>query len=177
MSVANKLGKILLLITLSILTSCSGGDKASSPSLNADDIWDQMAAERQKPLPVNSTTDDSDEILTEMPFGISSGQLSTEDIEAYRSLLRAARGKFQDIGLGLEDGYAALAQEGGAEENKKAQRRTVELYLSRLITLRNNMNRAVNALGEDDQTLMDKSRDLMVVMTEYIVRTRNRLDE
>lgn len=184
MCMQNKLERMLLLILISILTSCSGGDKASSPSLNADDIWDQMAEERQKPLPVNSPGDDqgddSDEMLSDPPFATSSGPLSIRDIDAYLTTLRVAGKKYQAIMTTLDAGFVALPQET-TEEDRQARWRTMQLHLSRLTNLRNNMDRATNALGvgldDVDQVLVDKNRNLLAVMAKDIARIRSRLDE
>ncbi len=171
MCIYNELEKILLLILIPILASCSGGDKGTSPSLNADDIWDQMAAERKKPLPVNSQSDDSGEILSDLPLAISPATLSSKDIEAYRTTLLAADEKYQSIKTILD----APLQVAETEVDRQAQLRTKQLHMSRLINLQNNMEQAINAISNVDQTLANRSRELLAVIAEYIIRSRSRL--
>lgn len=176
MCVQNKLAKILLLITPVILGACSAGDGASSPSLSADAIWDQMAEERQEPLTQDWETDDSDEIWAEMPFVTSIGPLSAEDIDIYRITLLAAEGKYQTIISALDEVFVTLGQKTLTEEDRYTQNRTAQLYLSRLINLYKNMDRAVAALGDEDQILKEKNRDLLIQMAKNIIHNRNMLD-
>lgn len=176
MCIQNKLGKILLLvllpILLSVLASCSGGDKGFSPSLNADDIWDRMADERKKPLPVNRQDDDSGEIFSDLPSATTAGPLVVKDMDAYSAVLRAAGGEYKAIVAILD----TPLQEAATEESRLTQLRTKQLHLSRLITLKNNMKQAIKAIDGVDQILADKSHDLLAVMAEYIIRSRSRLD-
>ncbi len=177
MCIQNKLENLLLFILLMILASCSGSDKDVSSSLNADDIWDQMARERQKPLPVNSQTDDSGEIVIDPPFIVSSDPLSDDDTDAHRTTLRIAAKKYHDSIAALDAGFVVLMQETGTADDRQVALRTMQLYLSRLANLKNNMGRAVNALGDGDKILAENGRNLMMEIAEYLDHTRSRLDD
>ena len=158
---------------LFILPSCSGFQNSSSPSLNADDIWDRMAEEREKPLLVNPQADDSDEILSDLPLSDPADPLSSIDVEAYRTTLLAAGKKYKSIRMDLD----APLQETETEEERQAQLRTKQLHMSRLINLQNNMEQAINAIADVDKPLVDRSRKLLIDVAEYIIRSRNRLEE
>ena len=186
MRVYKYLERIILLAVLSILTSCAEGNPEDRPSLNADDLWDQMAEERQKPLldgQENSQNTDSREILSDSPPVAPSAPLSIFDIEEYGTSLRAADEKYQAISASLEAGFVALAQGGGTARDRQDKWRTMQLYLSRLTNLRKTMDHAIHSLTGvtkndfDDPYLIVQGRDLLVVVTNRIADTRRRLDD
>lgn len=162
-----------MLMLLFILTSCSGFQDSSSPSLNADDIWDKMAEERKKPLPVNSQADDSEEILSDLPPSALTGPLSSKDIEEYRTTLLTADENYKSIRAVLD----TPLQKTETEEDRQVQLRTKQLHMSRLINLKNNMEQAIKAIVDVDQPLADEGREVLADVAEYITRTRNRLEE
>ena len=180
------LERIILLAVLSILTSCAEGNPEGRPSLNADDLWDQMAEERQKPLldeQENSQNSDSREILSDSPPVAPSAPLSNSDIDEYEASLRAADDKYQAISGSLGAGFAALAQAGGTARDRQDEWRTMQLYLSRLTNLRKTMDHAITILvgvaenDFDDPRLIAQGRDLLAVVTDRITDVRRRLDD
>ena len=186
MCVYKYLERIIFLAVLSILTSCAEGNPEGRPSLNADDLWDQMAEERQKPLfdeQENPQNTDSQEILSDFSPVAPSAPLSSSDIEDYGTSLRAADEKYQAISTSLEVGFAALAQAGGTARDRPNEWRTMQLYLSRLTNLRKTMDHAINILvgvaenDFDDPRLIAQCRTLLTVVTDRIADTRRRLDD
>lgn len=187
------LGKILLLVPLIMLTACAGGGEGTTPSLNAGDIWDQMAVERQKPLPVNpkSASDtegeenDSAETLYDWPGTMSPAPLSLTDREGLRARLRTGDKTYQTIRKALEAAFVALGKDAGGEADRQAGERTLQLHLSRLANLKSTMDRAITSLAQDqgqdqdeaDQDLLGQSRRLVAIMVNYGDSLRRRLDD
>lgn len=153
-------------------------DESAGPSLNADDLWDQMAAERDKPLPVVASglsDGETDEIRDAMPV-VSSPDLSANgDSDTDRSILLAAQKKYQVITTSLEK----LSQSTGTAEDDQARWRSMQLYLSRLTSLNKAMEQAINRLepASADQALLVQSRDLRTLIIDHIARTQKYLTE
>ena len=170
------LSRILLLIFTLIPASCSDNNGTTRPSLNADNLWDQMEEERKKPLPImvqpENQQDESGEILPVSSSILSSDSLSREDIEAYQEILTGADKKYQAIRTVIEQNFVNLALEAATKDVVHAQWRTIQLHLSRLTRLHKNMNQAINSLDEAEK----KSHDLRIIIAEYITRTRSRLE-
>ncbi|GEM_PF-2250503 len=184
---------LVLLLALLFLASCSRGENGAGPSLNADDLWDQMAAERARPLPIvarlNATSDasandasandasegDSEAFLKPPPP--ETGSFSPEELDAQRELLRNALKKYQNISQNISEIYS-VGTPLNAEE-RQARMQTVQLYLSRLINLEKSMVRAMNLLEKtgEDQSLLDQSRDLRGIISGRIMATQKRLAE
>ncbi len=180
MFIYNPLGRIRYAITgiVLFLMACSGGDKGSSSLLNADDLWDRMAEERQRPLP-DPEKSDSDEIQEQLPIASSPAPLSADDIEQYRETLRSADQKYQLVTTSLEHGFDDLLQAIATDGDRQAAWRTMQLHLSRLISLQKNVAQALETLkGENkDPAQLAKARDLLVEISETITETQNRLNE
>ena len=149
----------------------------ASPSLNADDIWDQMAEERQKPPPVYVQEDDSDEIFDGIPFESSTRPLTPKDIDANRKALSKAVKEYKAIVATLGAEFILLEQGGVKPEEKSAQWRTVQLYHSRLISLLHDLNFDLGVRGDADSTLINETADFRTIVRETIKRTQSRLDK
>ncbi len=180
MFIYNPLGRIRYVITgvALFLMACSGDDRGSSALLNADDLWDRMAEERQKPLP-DLEKSDSAEIPEQLPVASSPVPLSADDIEQYRETLRLADKKYQHIMASLERGFDDLLQAIATDGDRQAEWRTMQLHLSRLISLQKDVTQALTALqgGDEDPSQLAKARDLRVKIPKSITETQNRLSE
>jgi len=174
------------MLALLLLASCSHGENGAGSSLNADDLWDQMAAERAKPLPVvtSGVSDGNSGVLQDhMLPAFSPDLFSPEELDKQREILRKAPKKYRDISENIS-GALALYPEQSFEtsfnaEEKQAQRQTVQLHLSRLISLGKNMEMAIKALGRggEDQPLLDKSSELRAIISERVIDTQKHLAE
>ncbi|VAV99851.1 hypothetical protein MNBD_ALPHA01-1744 [hydrothermal vent metagenome] len=180
MFIYNPLGRIRYVITgvALLLMACSGGDKGSSALLNADDMWDRMAEERQKPFPAMEESD-SGEIPEQLPAASSPAPLSADDVEQYRETLRSADKKYQHVMASLERGFDDLLQAIATDGDRQAEWRTMQLHLSRLISLQKDVTQALTALksGDEDPSQLAKARDLQVKIPKSIAETQNRLNE
>ena len=182
MCIHKYLARFSLLGYLVILSSCSEGGSGDRPSLNADDLWDRLDEERQKPLPdgqEKSQSPDSREILSDSLPVVSPEILSIADIKSYEESLQTAEEKYQVIAAALDAGFIALENVGGSARDRQDKWRTIQLYLSRLTNLQKSMDRAINIVEDnhiDNQRLLMQSRELLVVVADRISRTRSRLD-
>ncbi len=182
---------LVLLLALLFLASCSRGENGAGPSLNADDLWDQMAAERARPLPIaarlNAASDasaandasegDSEAFLKPAPP--ETGSFSPEEFDAQRELLRNALKKYQRISQDISGALTMDSEPSLNGEDRQAQIQTVQLYLSRLINLEKSMVRAMNLLEKtgEDQSLLDQGGDLRGIISGRIMATQKRLAE
>ena len=188
MCLDNALGKSLLLISLISLAACAGGGEGDAPSLDADDIWDQMAVERQKPVlakpksTANSAegANDSADTLYDWPGAVQAVPLSGTDREGFRAHLRAADKSYQTIRKALEAAMVDLDQETGDAAEGLARERTLHLHLSRLANLKNTLGRAMRALAQEpddaDQALLEQTGRLVAVMADFGNSLRRRFD-
>ncbi len=180
MFIYNPLGRIRYAITgvALLLMACSGGDKGSSALLNADDLWDRMAEERQKPFPAAGESD-SGELPEQMPDASSPAPLSADEMGQYHETLRSADKKYQHVMASLERGFDDLLQAIATDGDRQAEWRTMQLHLSRLISLQKDVTQALTALqgGDEEPIQLAKARELQIRITESIAETQNRLNE
>jgi len=177
------LGKIMLVISLLVLTSCADGNGGDKVSLNADDLWDQMAAERAKPLPVNEQADNSDANESPAPYvGLGREQTVADQL----NVLQNSKKKYDTISRALEASIRDLVKEGKGGAAWESLWRTVQLHLSRLSNLKNEIHQAMTGYagrfksGEEippqDRVLFDDNMRLMAIISDHISRTRNSLN-
>ncbi len=177
------LGKILLVISLFVLTSCTDGKGGEKASLNADDLWDKMAAERAKPLPVNEQADNSDVNESPAPYvGLGREQTVAHQLD----VLQNSKKKYGTISRALEASIRDLKKEGKRGAAWESLWRTVQLHLSRLSNLKNEIHQAMTGYagrfksGEkippQDRVLFDDNVRLMAIISDHISRTRNSLN-
>ncbi|PCJ44848.1 MAG: hypothetical protein COA81_00905 [Alphaproteobacteria bacterium] len=177
------LGKILLVISLLFLTSCTDGKGGEKASLNADDLWDKMAAERAKPLPAYEQADNSDVNESPAPYvGLRREQTMAHQLD----VLQGSKKKYDTISKALEASIRDLEKEGKKGAEWESLWRTVQLYLSRLSNLKNEIHQAMTGYagkfksGEKIPSqhiiLFNDNVRLMIEITEHISRSRNSLN-
>ena len=178
------------ILIILFLASCTRGGNEASALLNADDLWDQLAAERDKPL--SAITGDTPERdlggpLEDIPKVGASDPFSAKAFDGHRETLRSAQKQYLLISTSLDQFLRELPRTGDSllPDDRLALWRTAQLYLSRLISLKKNMGLAINALepinmseqkGEED-SLLNQSRELRTVIAAHITRAQNRLAE
>lgn len=172
---------MILVISPLLLSSCLYNDDMSGPSLRADDQWDQMAEERQKPFPsredvINNDVDiNGDEALDSS----SSDVLLSMDMDESRRILQSLSVKYQSTSLSIDQALQSYAD----NNDKQDTRRTIEFYLSRLIIMEKNTAYAINLFRnnddilEEDKTLWHNSREIHTNMMRKIVDVQNRLNQ
>jgi len=184
MSINIYLGKILLAISLLFLTSCTDGKGSDKASLNADDLWDQMAAERAKPLPLYKQADNSDANESPTPYvGLGREQTMGHLLD----VLHKSQKKYDAVSKALEASIQDMEKEGKKGAEWDSLWRTIQLHLSRLSNLKNEIHQAMTGYagkfksGEkippQDIILIDDNVRLMAEITEHISRTRNSLNK
>lgn len=180
MSINNHLKKIIWLFLFSALASCSKGGDGSWPSLQADDLWDQLAEERQQPLPTPETEAEYIDSSQDIPPGHKNAQATQEEIISFRNILRGAEEKYLAFSLPLTKALN-LALSGPGDDPEILH--TVEFYLSRLTSLQKDMARAIRGVeqtpdrGESDEKLLLKSRGLRDKILDIIKNSRYQLNE
>jgi len=189
------------LLSVLMLTACSTGGDGDWPSLAADDLWDRMAAERNRPLPEAEETGPADD-SPEKPDAATTAEGMTAppadlsppmNLEDCRKILAAAAGKYQAIADALGQSFAALekAEETPGEvpaADRQRHWRTLQLYMSRLTNLRKNIHMAQSdmvqadragaaGLSDQDRLLIEQSRSLLERISRHLKETQNRLDQ
>ena len=169
----NHLGKMILTASLFFLISCSGGGGAAGPSLNADDRWDWMARERDKPLPADEPDNEQTD-LSPPPTAIR----SDGEVNNFRAILGKADKEYFGIATALDRDISQKAEKAA---DKRSLWRTVQLHLSRLVIIQKNMIRAIKGLDNmsapGDQAMLEHGRVLLKEIDRRIERTQKYLDD
>lgn len=164
---------MILTASLFFLISCSGGGGAAGPSLNADDRWDWMARERDKPLPTDEPDNEQADISPQ-PSAIR----SDKEINNFRAILGKADKEYFGIATALDRDFRQKPQK---QVEKQDLWRTIQLHLSRLVNIQKNMIRALKGLDNvsapGDLALLDHGRVLLKEIDGRIERTQKYLDD
>ncbi|VAV88559.1 hypothetical protein MNBD_ALPHA02-1045 [hydrothermal vent metagenome] len=187
MNINMYLGRILLVISLFVLTSCAKRNDDGNAALNADDLWDWMAAEKTKPLPENDQVGNSDVMNTDKSPAPYIGLQNDRSLEHQLHVLQYSKKKYDTISTALETSIRNLENDDKNGAEQRALWRTVQLYLSRLSNLKNEIHQAMTGYagkfksGEkippQDIILFEDNVRLMAEITEHISRTRNSLNK
>ncbi len=156
--------------------------------MNADDIWDRMAAERDQPLPTLESEQSHDDSLS-LPESLSGENdlvysWTDADLDEARITLGGAKNVYERLEAAFLGPLSELPQQELSENDRNIAWRTIQLHLSRLIDLYNEMQRAVRVLSHNsgnkeanDDTLLDDSQSLLRKIKRKITLVQNDLKE
>lgn len=169
--------KVILLLWIFFLASCSGDNKRDRPSLDADDRWQWMAGEKAKPLPVSEADDESVDSRS-LPSSVG---LSANEINKLWAVLDKADKEYYGIANSLDRDFSKVPGAEAKEADRQVLWRTMQLHLSRLVNMQKYMIRAIRGLDplseHKDQPLLDHGRELLKEITQRIEHTQKYLDD